>query len=131
AIRAAAEQAGVATEAAISALDYNDAAIEDAADPVEQTGLIGHSLLVCRNFVAEAIDAITSHARKAGTGLGELGGNTWREIKNELPKGVGAAARAAPIVAMVAFAGWCVGPVTGIASAITQFKPLAQILRGF
>jgi hypothetical protein len=32
---------------------------------------------------------------------------------------------------MVAFAGWCLGPVTGIASAITQFKPLAQVLKGF
>jgi hypothetical protein len=48
AIKAAAEQAGVATEAVISALGYNDAAIEDAADPAERTGLIGYSLLVCR-----------------------------------------------------------------------------------
>jgi hypothetical protein len=125
AIRTAAEQAGVSTEAAMSALSYNDAAIDDAADPVERTGLIGHSLLVCRNFVAAAIDAVTTSARKAGTELGEVVGNSWREIKNELPKGVGAAARAAPIIAMVAFAGWCLGPVTGIASAITQFKPLA------
>jgi hypothetical protein len=131
AIKAAAEQAGVATEAAISALGYNDAAIEDAADPVERTGLIGHSLLICRNFVAAAINAITRYGRKAGTEVGELVGNTWREIKNELPKGAGEAARAAPIIAMVAFAGWCLGPVTGIASAITQFKPLAQMLKGF
>jgi hypothetical protein len=127
AIKAAAEQAGVATEAAISALGYNDAAIEDAADPVERTGLIGHSLLICRNFVAAAIDAITRYGRKAGTEVGELVGNTWREIKNELPKGAGEAARAAPIIALVAFAGWCLGP----ASAITQFKPLAQMLKGF
>jgi hypothetical protein len=134
-IKAAAEQAGVATEAAISALGYNDVAIEDAADPVERTGLIGYSLLVCRNFVGVVIGAITSHARnalgKAGTEFGELVGESWLEIKNELPKGVGAAARAAPMIGMVALAGWCLGPVTGIASAITQFKPMAQILKGF
>ena len=128
AIRAAAEQSGLATESVISVLGCNDAAIEDATDPAEQTGLIGHSLLVCRNFVAAVIRAITSYAGKAGTELGELVGNSWREIKNELPKGVGAAARAGPIIGMVALFGWCVGPVTGIASAITQFKPLAQIL---
>jgi hypothetical protein len=81
------------------------------------------------------IGAITSHARnalgKAGTEFGELVGESWQEIKNELPKGVGAAARAAPMIGMVALAGWCLGPVTGIASAITQFKPMAQILKGF
>ncbi len=38
AIKAAAEKSGAATEATISALGYNDAAIEEAADPVERNG---------------------------------------------------------------------------------------------
>jgi hypothetical protein len=76
AIKAAAAKSGVATEATISALGYNDAAIEDAADPVERTGLIGYSLLVYRNFVGVVAGAIG----KATPELCGLGADAWKGL---------------------------------------------------
>jgi hypothetical protein len=68
-IKDAAEKSGVATPAAISALAYNDAAIEDAADTAERTGLIGLSLLVYRKFLGAVIGGIK---KGAATALGKV-----------------------------------------------------------
>jgi hypothetical protein len=129
AIKAAAEKSGLATEATISALGYNDAAIEDATDPVEQTGLLGYSLLVCRNFVDAVVGGITRYGRSAvatvGPKLRDLREDAWTGTR----VGVRATTALVPPTALVGFAVWLSDPVTGIAVTVTAFRPIAQILK--
>jgi hypothetical protein len=133
AIKAAAAQSGAVTEEAICALAQNDAVIEDATDPLVRTSLIADKLLVFRNFAGAVIGGIASRGRtalaKAGTELGELGEDIWRAIKEELPKGIGAAARIAPLIGLVTLAGVIAGPVASVASVVPAFKPIADTLK--
>jgi len=72
AIKVAAEKSGAATEAAISALAQNDAAIEDATTQVELTGLVADKLLVFANFVRAVIGGTASYGRSALTKGGSV-----------------------------------------------------------
>lgn len=128
-IKDAAAASEIATEATISALGYNDEAIADATDPIERGSLIGYSLLVCRNFLGAVASYGSGVLAKAGAEAGELAGKSWQELKTELPKGVGVAARTAPLIALIGVAGYFIGPVTDIAVAITSFKPILETLR--
>lgn len=107
-----------------------------------RTGLVADQLLVVRNFVGAVIGGIASSGRaiagpvgagftKAGSELSELGAKIWLEIKDELPKAVGSAVRVAPLIALETLASWIAGPVTGIASAVPVFKPIANAIKTF
>jgi hypothetical protein len=117
-IEEAARQSGAVTESAVRALAQNDAAIRAARDPVLRNSLIADKLLVIGNF-ARAV------AEKAWTEIGEIGADSWKEIKEKLPKGVGAAARAAPLMGLVTLTVWIAGPVIGVAAAVPAWKSLS------
>jgi hypothetical protein len=117
-IQQEAKQSEAATKQALGALGQNDAAIEDATDPVLRTSLVADKLLVVRNFLSAA-------ASVAAKELSEVAGPSWAAIKAELPKGIGAATRVAPFMGLIAFIGWAAGPVAGIASVVPAFKPIA------
>jgi hypothetical protein len=132
-IKSAAMRSGAVTEEAIGALAQNDAALEEAIDPVAWRGLIADEALVFGNFVRAVIGGVANYGRiafgRATPELRRLGADIWREIKIGLPKGAGEAARLAPLIGVVTLAGWLGGPVAGIASVIAQFRPLARILK--
>jgi hypothetical protein len=128
-ITAAAEKSDAVTKEAIGALSQNDAAIEDAIDPVVQRRLVADKLLVFGNFARTVVGAIASCGRTVGTEFGELVGKSWQAIKDELPKGIGAAARIAPLVGLVTLAGHIAGPIASVASAVPAFKPIADTLK--
>jgi hypothetical protein len=117
-IQQGAEELKAATEQAIRALGANDPAIEEATDPVLRTSLIADKLLVVRNFLSAAATIV-------GKELGGVAGPSWAAFKVELPKGIGAATRVAPFMALIAFVGWAAGPVLGIASVVPALKPIA------
>jgi hypothetical protein len=121
-IKATAAKSEAVTENAIIALTYNDAAIEDATDPVERTSLVADELLVFSNFVRKVTCEAAQYARKAGTELAGLGGDIWKAIRVGLPPLV-------PPAALVGLAVWISGPVTGLAAAVATFKPMAEILK--
>jgi hypothetical protein len=87
ALKSAAAQSGAVTEEAIDALRQNNAAIEDTPDPVVRTGLIADKLLVVGNFARAVLGGVASVGRTVGTELGEVAGEGWQAIKDELPKG--------------------------------------------
>ena len=129
AIQTVAEKSGVVTADAIGALTQNDAAIEDATDPVVRTSLIADKLLVVGNFARAIVAGIASCGRTIGTEFGELAGETWRAIKDELPKGIGATARIAPPVGLVTLAGVIAGPAASMVSAVPAFRPISEALK--
>ena len=114
AVKVAAAQSGAVTEEAINALTHNDAAIEDAIDPVVRTSLIADNLLVLRNFASAVIGGIAGYGRlaiaKVGPELTGLGGDIWQEIRGHLPNGVGLAVTLArytslPIISAIRICG--------------------------
>jgi DNA-binding winged helix-turn-helix (wHTH) protein len=121
-IQEAAEKSGAATDSAIKALAQNDAAIKAATDPVLRNSLIADKLLVASNFVRAA-------AGKVWEELSELGAASWGEVKENLPAGIGTAARVAPLMALMTLATWIAWPVGGLAAAAPIFKPLAALLK--
>lgn len=129
AIQTVAARSGFVTAGAIAALTQNDAAIEDATDPVVRTSLIADKLLVVGNFARAIIGGIASCGRTIGTELGELAGKSWQAIKDELPKGIGATARIAPLVGLVTLAGVIAGPAASIASVVPAYKPISETLK--
>jgi hypothetical protein len=133
AITTAAVQSGIVTEGAIGALSQNDAAIEDATDPVVRTGLIADKLLVFRNLAGAMIGGVMTYGRialaAAGPELGGLAGKSWQVIKDELPKGIGTAARIAPVIVLMTLAGVIAGPIGSIASAVPVFGPISDALK--
>jgi hypothetical protein len=129
AITAVAEKSGAVTAETIGALTQNDAAIEDATDPVVRTSLIADKLLVVGNFARAIIGGIASGGRTIGTELGELAGKSWQAIKDELPKGIGATARIAPLVGLVTMAGVIAGPFASMAALVPAFRPISEALR--
>ena len=135
AIKAAAIQSGAVTEEAVSALAQNDNAIEEATDPLVRTSLVADKLLVFRNFVGAVIGGLASYGSiaiaKARAGLDELAGKSWEEVKNQLPKSIGATAALVPPFALVGLAVWLTDPVTGVAVTVATFKPMAKILKSF
>jgi hypothetical protein len=132
AIEATAEKSDAVTDRTIAALTQNDVAIEDAIDPVVQRSLVADKLLVFRNFAGAVVGGVASYGRiavgKAGMELGELVGKSWQAIKDELPKGIGATARIAPLVGLVTLAGVIAGPVASMASLVPAFKPISEAL---
>jgi len=54
---------------------------------------------------------------------------SWQAFKDDFPKGIGAAARVAPLVGLVTLAGVIAGPMGSLASAVPVFKPIAETLR--
>jgi hypothetical protein len=135
AIKAAAIRSGAVTEEVISALAQNDDAIEEATDPLVRTSLVADKLLVFRNFVGAVIGGLASYGSiaiaKARAGLGELAGKSWEEVKNQLPKSIGATAALVPPFALVGLVVWFTDPVTGVAVTVATFKPMAKILKSF
>jgi hypothetical protein len=133
AIKAAAEKSGAVTPEAIGALTQNDAAIEDAIDPVVKRRLVADSLLVFRNFVGAVIGGIVKYGgaalAQARAGLGKLATKSWDEINNQLPKSIGATAALVPPLALVGLAVWLTDPVTGVAVTVATFKLKAKILK--
>jgi hypothetical protein len=117
-IEEAAQQSGAVTEGAVRALAQNDAAISAARDPVLRNSLVADKLLVIGNL-ARAV------AEKAWTEIGEIGADSWEELKEKLPKGVGAAAIAAPLMGLVTLTVWIAGPVIGVAAAVPAWKSLS------
>lgn len=132
AIKTAAEKSGAVTPEAIGALTQNDAAIEDAIDPVVKRRLVADSLLVFRNFVGAVIGGIVNYGGaalgQARAGLGKLATKSWDEINNQLPKSIGATAALVPPLALVGLAVWLTDPVTGVAVTVATFKLKAKIL---
>jgi hypothetical protein len=61
--------------------------------------------------------------------LGELAGESWRAIKDQLPRGIGATARIAPLVGLVTLAGVIAGPAASMASVVPAFRPISEALR--
>jgi hypothetical protein len=133
AIQSAAARSEAVTAEGVAALAQNDGAIKDATDPVVRTSLVADRLLVFRNFAGAVVGGIASYGRialsKTGVELGELGSKSWRAIKDELPKGIGATARIAPLVGLVTLTGVIAGPVASVASAVPAFKPIADTLK--
>jgi hypothetical protein len=129
AVKIAAARSGAVTEDTLDALAQNDAAIEEAFDPVAKTGLIADKLLVVGNLARAVLGGVTSYGRIVGTELGEVAGKSWRSIKDDLPKGFGTAARVAPLVGLVTLAGVIGGPMGSIAAVVPVFKPIADTLR--
>jgi len=88
---------------------------------------------VSRNFSSAVVGGIANYGRiilaKAGTELGEIVGKSWQAVKDELPKGIGAAARMAPLVGLVTLAGAIAGPAASIASVVPAIKPVADAIR--
>lgn len=121
-IEAAAQKSEAATDSAVQALARNDAAINAATDPVLRNELVADKLLVIGNFARAA-------AGKALAELSELGAASWEEAKDKLPKGVGAAALAVPLMGLVALTVWIAGPVIGVAAAVPAWKSLSRTFK--
>jgi len=139
AIKAAAAAAEAVTANAVNALKEHDADIAAARNNTIRARLLGDQLLVVRNFVGEAIRAVRAGGsavaaaagpglRHAGSELKGLGGDSWEEIRRGLPKGIGAAARALPIVGLAGLLTAIAGPVGGLAALSGSFRPLAKAL---
>jgi hypothetical protein len=90
AIKVAAEKSGATTEATISALAQNDAAIADATDLVERTGLVADNLLVFGNFVRVLVGGIASYraaySPRAGRSWLRLAGIFGRQSGSVFPQ---------------------------------------------
>jgi hypothetical protein len=134
-ITAAAEKSEAITPAVIGALTHNDAAIEEATDPVVQRRLIADNLQVFRNFVSAIIREIADYGgvalAKARAELGKLAEKSWEEINNQLPKSIGATGALVPPLALVGLAVWLTDPVTAVAVIVPTFEPIAKTLRSF
>jgi hypothetical protein len=130
AIEAAAEKSEAVTAEAIGALTQNNAAIEDALDPVVQRSLIADKLLVFRNFASAIIKVVASYSSvavaKVGKEAGELAGESWHAIKHQLPKGLGVAAAVAPLLF---FADQITDPYLRMGAAVPAFAPVASVLK--
>jgi len=75
-------------------------------------------------------DAATAYAvialSKAGTELGELGGDIWKKIRAHLPDGVGLAVTVGPLFLL---ADHISNPYLAIGAAVPALKPIASVLR--
>jgi Leucine-rich repeat (LRR) protein len=142
AIKQAAADSDAATDEALAALKEHDADIEAARNTVTRAGLLADHLLVVRNFASEGLRAVRSggqtiaHAVKpalgrAATELGELSGESWKQVKTNLPEGIGTAARLLPVGALAVLLISIAGPVGGLAALSGGFKELAKAIRKF
>jgi hypothetical protein len=95
------------------------------AAPVSDRGLLLYWAITLASQAALSADKVNF----CPTELGELGGKSWRAIKDELPKGIGTAARIAPVIGLVTLAGVIAGPVGSIASVVPAFKPISDALK--
>jgi hypothetical protein len=81
--------------------------------------------LVLRNFGGAVVGGLVMGGRVVGGELGELAGKSWEQIKAELTKGVGTAARITPLLLLATL---LAGPAGGIAASLPAFKPLSDAL---
>jgi hypothetical protein len=132
-IKEVANDSEIVTQAAANALRVNDAEIRDAQGIAIQARLVADQLLVTRNFVGGAAlfarQALVASTTRVASELGELGSKSWDEVKANLPTGIGTAARALPVVALIGLLASISGPVAGIAGAAAAFKPLWRALK--
>lgn len=125
-VEAAAESGG-AWDRALAALRRIDPAIQaSTGDPLLQRSLIADKLLVLRNFGGAVVGGLAHGGRIVTSELADLAGKSWQEIKSELPKGFGTAARISPLLLLATL---LAGSTGGIAASLPAFKPLATALR--
>jgi hypothetical protein len=135
---AAAASDGVAERAA-AALKEHDPDIESARSQVVRARLVAAQLLVIRNFGSEVVNAARAKSqaastrlgpplRRAGKELSELGGESWKEFKENFPRGVGIVGRLIPTGIFIGLAATIAGPVAGLAALSGGFKELAKAL---
>jgi hypothetical protein len=97
---------------------------------VVRTSLVADKVLVFRNFAGAVVGGIASYGRialsKAGTELGELGGDIWKKIRAHLPDGVGLAVTVGPLFLS---ADHISNPFLAIGAAVPALKPIASVLR--
>ena len=131
-----------ATPAAVAALKEHDADIKAAPNATVRAGLLADHLLVVRNFASEALRAARAggsalaHAvrpglRRAEFELKELGGESWAQVKENLPDGIGKAARLLPVGALAVLLVGIAGPIGGLAALSGSFKELAKAIGKF
>jgi ABC-type transporter Mla subunit MlaD len=139
-IKNAAAQSGSVTERASHALRENDEEIEEAEKIEVRTALVADHLLVVRNFASEVTRAVATLKRSAkpspGAGwekvrqeLSGIGFDSLKEIRANLPAGVGDIARIVPLVGIVGLLTAIAGPTAGLAGLISGFKPLAETIK--
>ncbi len=122
-IQDAAQRSGAATENAVRALAQNDADIDAAANnSVLRNSFIADKLLVIGNFARAATGKVWSE-------LSELGADSWEAVKENLPKGIGTAARVGPLMALMTLATLTAGAVAGVASAVHAWKPFSRVFK--
>ena len=128
AIQLAVRGPGAATADAVRALGQNDAAIEDAIDPVVERSLVADKLLVFRNFARAVIGGIAAHGwnalDKAGPELANLSGDVWKEVRACLPSGNGLAITVAPLFILADQIG---DPYLRIGAAVPAVAPVARL----
>jgi hypothetical protein len=120
-IEEAAQKSGAATKNALQALARNDVAINAAADPVLRNELVADRLLVTGNFARAVAEKTWS------VELVELGADSWQAVRENLPAGVGVAARVLPLMALMMLTVSITGAVAGIAAAVPAWKSLAAV----
>ena len=132
-IKETATNSEIVTQEAAEALRENDDQIRDARTIVVQSRLIADQLLIIRNFVGGAAlfarHALAPSAKRVALELGELGSESWSEVKANLPAGIGTASRALPLVALIGLLAAISPHVAGIAGAAAAFSPLSRALR--
>lgn len=142
AIKHSATESEAVTTSAVAALKEQDADIDAARNGTVRARLTADQLLVVRNFVSEAFRAaraggkavaatVSPGLRRAGSELRDLGGESWKQFKENFPEGVGAAARLIPIGALAALLAGIAGPVGGLAALSGSFKEIAKAIKKF
>lgn len=105
----------------VKALGENDEAIEQAPTLEAKANLLADKLLVVRNFAGATVSAI-------GRELRDLGRDAWKQTKDNLPIGIGHAARIGPSLALVGLATSIFGTIAGLSGLVHGFKPIAKKL---
>lgn len=139
-IKVAAASSEAVTNNAVAALQENDAEIEEASALEVRASLIADQLLIVRNFVSEILRAVrdygteavakmTPSLKQASSDLKEVGTEIWEEVRQNLPRGVGKAARVLPLVILVGLLAKISLPVAGLATLVGGFKPIAKAIK--
>ncbi|HEY1936213.1 MAG TPA: DUF4062 domain-containing protein [Acetobacteraceae bacterium] len=139
-IRASAASSAAVTERAVEALAVNDPEIASTRDINLKADLLADKILVVRNFASAAVHGaarsglasvhgVQSAMIAAGRELTALGAESWQAAKTNLPRGVGDAARIAPLLALTVLALQIAGPIGAIGAIVGGFSPLIRAIR--
>jgi PTS system mannose-specific IIA component len=139
---AAAESSDAVTVNGVAALRENDPEINQARNLQVRTNVIADQLLVIRNFCSEVFRAVRDAGTDAGILMGHslkvagqelktVGQDSWKQVRENLPIGVGKAARVLPLVALVGLLAKISMPVAGLATLVRGFKPIAKAIKEF